>query len=296
VAGWHRAGRAPTAPSTLEAAQGWKYYNACHAIIFYRPRMAERRSDDEMLELARRVAASADSFLAAWRELLGSAADSGARADDPLRAPDPATSTSGGATLAFDRDRALKKSVHCANHANKGKAWRAFGEGSVVPASEAAGSLEALTPQVPPPPAHKMADVPGQKAYDLSRKTFDAELRSLRTCVGAGTLHTTYERIVGTAEAGGADFLFNIAHAIPVSGAIHPLFAAELIHLRALCVYKPDGSHRPLGLPESEVRFFLGCVAAQEKPGCGPSFIRRPCPRPQQPRRVRSSRLRTAWP
>ena len=34
VAGWHRAGRAPTAPSTLEAAQGWKYYNACHAIIF----------------------------------------------------------------------------------------------------------------------------------------------------------------------------------------------------------------------------------------------------------------------
>ena len=43
--------------------------------------------------------------------------------------------------------------------------------------------------------------------------------------------------------------------------------AAELIHLRALCVFKPDGSHRPLGLPEADVRFFLGCIAAQEKPG-----------------------------
>ena len=71
-----------------------------------------------------------------------------------------------------------------------------------------------------------------------------------------GTLHTTYERIIGTAEAGGADYLFNIAHAVPVSGGIHPLLAAELTHLRALCVFKPDGSHRPLGLPEADVRFF----------------------------------------
>ena len=37
--------------------------------------------------------------------------------------------------------------------------------------------------------------------------------------------------------------------------------------LRALCVFKPHGSHRPLGLPECETRFFLACLAAQERPG-----------------------------
>ena len=115
----------------------------------------------------------------------------------------------------------MNKSAHFANHGNIGKAWRALDQGSVVPASEAAASLEALTPQVPPPPAHKMADVPGQRPYNLDRKIFDAELSSLRTCVGGGTLHTTYERITGTAEAGGPDYLFNIAHAVPVSGGIH---------------------------------------------------------------------------
>ena len=42
-----------------------------------------------------------------------------------------------------------------------------------------------------------------------------------------------------------------IAAAVPRTGAVHKDLAAELIHLRALCVYKPDGSHRPLGLPEA---------------------------------------------
>ena len=235
--------------------------------MFLRPRGADKRSDAAMLELARRAAASAETFLVAWRELLASARDDiDERADAPPPGTSPPPPGAGGTGAAFDRDRAMKKSAHCANHGNKGKAWRACSSGSVVHAHEAAVSLTALTPQVPSPPAEDMADVAGQKAYDLSRKVFTAERKSLRTCVGAGTLHTTYERIVGTAEAGGEDFLFNIARAIPISGAVHPLIADELIHLRALCVYKPDGSHRPLGLPESEVRFFLGCIAAQEKP------------------------------
>ena len=77
--------------------------------------------------------------------------------------------------MAFDNDRVLNKSAHFANHGNIGKAWRALDQGSVVPPSEAAASLEALTPQVPPPPARKMADVPGQRPYNLDRKIFDAE-------------------------------------------------------------------------------------------------------------------------
>jgi len=110
-----------------------------------------------------------------------------------------------------------------------------------------------------------MADVAGAKPYDLQKKIFGEELRSLRACVGTGTLHSSYERIQGTARHGGRDYLFNIAHAV-CRGDVHTGIAMELIHLRALCVFKPDGSHRPLGLPECEVRFMLGCLAAQEKP------------------------------
>ena len=46
-----------------------------------------------------------------------------------------------------------------------------------------------------------------------------------------------------------SEYLFNIAHAI-CAGDVHDGIAAELTALRALCVFKPDGSHRPLGLPE----------------------------------------------
>ena len=148
---------------------------------------------------------------------------------------------------------------------NKSKGWRAFNGSRPVPAAEGAGTLTALTPQVPPPSAEEMADVEGTPKYDLSRKIFDAELDSLKACVGTGTLHSRYERIQGAAKHGGRGHLFNIAHAV-CRGEVHEGFGAELLHLRALCVYKPDGSHRPLGLPECETRFFLGCLAKQERP------------------------------
>ena len=134
-----------------------------------------------------------------------------------------------------------------------------------MPAAEGAATLTALTPQVPMPSPSEMADVVGTLKYDLSPKVFGAELDSLRSCVGTGTLHSTYERIQGAAKHGGRAYLFNIAHAV-CRGEVHEGLGAELIHLRALCVYKPDGSHRPLGLPEPETRFFLGCLAAQERP------------------------------
>ena len=57
-----------------------------------------------------------------------------------------------------------------------------------MPAAEGAGTLTALTPQVPPPSAEEMADVEGTPKYDLSRKIFDAELDSLKACVGTGTI------------------------------------------------------------------------------------------------------------
>jgi hypothetical protein len=103
---------------------------------------------------------------------------------------------------------------------NKRKGWNAFGASKPVPAAEGAGTLTALTPQVPPPPPSEMADVVGALKYDLNRKIFEAELGSLRSCVGTGTLHSSYERIQGTARHGGRDFLFNIAHAV-CCGEVH---------------------------------------------------------------------------
>jgi hypothetical protein len=78
-------------------------YIACHAIIFYRPRGTDKRNPEASLALARRVAASADSFLAAWRELLVAASEE-TRDIAPPPAPDPSAS-GGGAAVAFDNDR-----------------------------------------------------------------------------------------------------------------------------------------------------------------------------------------------
>ena len=283
VAGLERAGRSRTAPRLPPAAQGWKYYVATQAIIFHRAHSAEPKSDGEMLELARRVASSAEGFLAEWRALTTDAADVRPRADDPPRA-DPPAAGGGGTAVAFDIARAGKKSAHYVNRGNKGKGWRAFSQGSVVPAEEAATTLTHLTPQVPSPPTADMADVPDASraphvprgTFDLNRKVFDGELNRLRACVGTGTLHTTYERIQGAARHGGREYLFNVAHAV-CAGAVCAGIAAELTHLRAMCIFKPDGSHRPLGLPECEVRFFLGCLAAQEKPGWS-AFYTSPLP------------------
>ena len=162
-------------------------------------------------------------------------------------------------------DRSGKRAIAMVLRGNKSKGWRAFNGSRPVPAAEGAGTLTALTPQLPPPLAEEMADVDGTPKYDLNNKIFNAELSSLKACVGTGTLHSRYERIQGAARHGGRDYLFNIAHAV-CRGEVHEGLGAELLHLRALCVYKPDGSHRPLGLPECETRFFLGCLAKQERP------------------------------
>lgn len=181
--------------------------------------------------------------------------------------PDVATPSAGGggAAAALDVTRTGKKVLAVISRGNTRKGWNAFGAGGVVPASEGAAMLTALTPQVLSPPPSIMADEPGAPEYDLRPKIFNAELDSLRTCIGTGTLHSSYERIRGTTKHGERAFLFNIAHAV-CCGKVHEGLAVELAHLHALCVYKPDGSHRPLGLPEPETRFFLGCLAAQERP------------------------------
>ena len=59
--------------------------------------------------------------------------------------------------------------------------------------------------------------------------------------------------------------MFNLASAV-ANGTVHDDVRDCLTDLRALCVFKPDGTHRPLSMPEAETRIFLGAVATQEKP------------------------------
>ena len=92
----------------------------------------------------------------------------------------------GGITRAGKRALAFVKRA-----GNKRKGWNAFNSSSPVPAAEGAATLTALTPQVPMPSPSEMADVVGALKYDLSPKVFGAELDSLRSCVGTGTLHSS---------------------------------------------------------------------------------------------------------
>ena len=118
VAGWERAGRTRTSPSLPAAAEGWKYYNACNATIFLRPPGAEPRTDDQMLQLARRVASLADGFIAEWNAMVSAAPQ--VHADLPPTVATPSTG-GGGAAVASNISRAGKKARHFVSHGNKGK-------------------------------------------------------------------------------------------------------------------------------------------------------------------------------
>ena len=74
-----------------------------------------------------------------------------------------------------------------------------------------------------------------------------------------------YERIQGVCAAGVADYMFNLASAM-ANGTVHDDVRDCLTDLRALCAFNPDGTHRPLSMPEAETRIFLGAVATQKKP------------------------------
>ena len=118
--------------------------------------------------------------------------------------------------------------------------------------------------------------MPGVSRIDIDRKVFDATLHRLRITAASGTLHTTYERILGTCTQGGADYHFNINRAFG-HGRIHPSFATEFHHLRGLCDYKPDGTHRPIGMPECEVRFYESTIQSQHLPATR-AFYTNPLP------------------
>ena len=85
---------------------------------------------------------------------------------------------------------------------------------SIVPAAKAAGEIDAMTPQVCPVDAALVANVPGAPRYNLKRVIFNKTIDGLKHCVGAGTNHTTYERIKGVCKHGGADYFYNFGVAL----------------------------------------------------------------------------------
>ena len=109
-----------------------------------------------------------------------------------------------------------------------------------------------------------------------ARSSIGLSIRSTRASPPAPFTPPSYERLQSVADHGARTAIFHVASAV-ANATVHPSLAAELVHLRGLCVYKPDGGHRPLGLPEAETRFFLGCVAAQERPAWA-AFYTSPLP------------------
>jgi hypothetical protein len=284
VHGLKCAAELPATPSTAEAARGLKYYFACLAIVFCRPLGTPPRTEQQMLALARSAASSAHSFTAAWRTLIASAAPLADRTDAPPPPPPPPLSAASDAASLAD---ATKPAVHLAARGNTGKAWRSLSQSDVVPAAAAAVTLTALTPQI-----CVMADVPGAEPYVLSKKVFTKSISGLKHCVAPGTLHTTYERVQGVCAAGGAGYMYNLAAAL-ANGTVHEAVSVQLTDLRALCVFKPDRTHRPLGLPEAETRAILGSVATQERPALD-AFYTSPLPEDVAAKGARIAAARTA--
>ena len=275
VFGWRHAAATDATPLNAGASRGAKYYYICSAVIFARPVDDPTRTSEQIVAQAARCAASPAYCLAAYRELCDragapyepvcTAADNETcpMTDDLDDESRPAEATATAA--AFNLDRATKTAMHVTNRGNTRKGWRAYDDNGIVPAAKAAGEIDAMTPQVCPVDAALVANVPGAPRYNLKRVIFNKTIDGLKHCVGAGTNHTTYERIKGVCKHGGADYFYNFGVAL-ARGEIHDSFIPIINNLRALCIYKPDGGSRPLGLPESEARALLACIATQEKP------------------------------
>ena len=95
----------------------------------------------------------------------------------------PATATE----AAFDLDRATKTAMHVTNRGNTRKGWRAYDDNGVMPAAQAAGELEAMTPQACPVDAALVANVPGAPRYNLKRDVFNKTIGFAGTIVPGTT-------------------------------------------------------------------------------------------------------------
>ena len=161
----------------------------------------------------------------------------------------------------------MKKAQHWVNQGCMSKALGVFTESAVGNPRNDPDLLKHLvdlTPYAELPTAEQMADVPGAPKFILKRKVFNRFLKGLPTGRATGTLHTNYEIMRASYEAGAADAWFTF-YSVFCRGALPPsLVTLICLTLRAVMLRKAKG-WRPLGIKEAECRIGCGLYATQRR-------------------------------
>ena len=191
--GWTDKLTAMASPRGLAAL---KMYYLAQACLLTRARGEARRTDADVVEMARLIASSPEALLAAVERLLAAAehetAESrlveGDEEDEAAitRAPPPPPS----------RTAKHKRARYMARKGEYKKAASALGSSAVADGKdpEVKRAFADLTPQngdtVPP---ELLADKQGQQAFQVMRDTFNDVMRSPPRLRAAGCLHDTFE-------------------------------------------------------------------------------------------------------
>ena len=264
--GWTDKLTAMASPRGLAAL---KMYYLAQACLLTRARGEARRTDADVVEMARLIASSPEALLAAVERLLAAAehetAESrlveGDEEDEAAitRAPPPPPS----------RTAKHKRARYMARKGEYKKAASALGSSAVADGKdpEVKRAFADLTPQngdtVPP---ELLADKQGQQAFQVMRDTFNDVMRSPPRLRAAGCLHDTFEVLHLVYTHGGADALLTVFNAF-LAGRVEQSAVDLISDLRAVIFYKDESRTklRPIGIGEALRRLICRCVAQQDR-------------------------------
>ena len=114
--------------------------------------------------------------------------------------------------------------------------------------------------------AELTADLPGQRPFQPTMKTFEAVMDHPPRARAAGMLHDTFEVLSVVYRHGGKDAMFQFFAAFCAGMVLHDL--ADLItDLRAVCFWKDEDCTkiRPIGIGEALRRRICACIALQDR-------------------------------
>ena len=281
------------------AEAAFKYRVVFHAVLLGRARGAPRLTNATLRQRAARAAAGGLQQM--WEECLASCgtcpghggaglpepgpgvttspfahSPDGAPQASPRLAPDDNEADLSAADTDLEDDApaadeklaaAMKKAQHWVNQGCMSKALGVFTESAVGNPRDNPDLLKSLldlTPYAELPTAEQMADVPGTPKFVLKRKVFNKYMKGLPSGRAVGTLHTNYEVMRASYEAGAADAWFTF-YSVFCRGALpQSLVALICLTLRAVMLKKAKG-WRPLGIKEAECRIGCGLYATQRR-------------------------------
>jgi hypothetical protein len=114
--------------------------------------------------------------------------------------------------------------------------------------------------------AELTADVPGQRPFQPTMKTFEAVMDHPPRARAAGMLHDTFEVLTAVYRHGGKDAMFQFFAAF-CAGMVLGELADLITDLRAVCFWKDADCTkiRPIGIGEALRRRICACIALQDR-------------------------------